>query len=321
MSNSNSGKVSKGDIISFIALFLLGIIVFFGMNFIMLGNFVPSVIISVLLTVLMVVFVYLAAFAKAQNRDQDTWAVVKYSMIVLYVAALVPCYFGVAKFCDIQLSKGDQSEGLMADVKKDVDDINEIFQGFEKMCESRGSNLKTELDALITYREGREKIISSFNLDKKQNEITEADVDNIRDSFVKTIMKDFNSVKREKETLVQKCMSDLESWNILFLPETVSELSAAKSRYSEQIETIVSEIEKNPLEKEIPSFEIQDYDMETNVADKFKDWKIFSVLGLCITLFLGLLGLLKFFLGQKPTVVPLKRGEASVITEDGGFTF
>ena len=47
MSNSNSGKVSKGDIISFIALFLLGIIVFFGMNFIMLGNFVPSVIISV----------------------------------------------------------------------------------------------------------------------------------------------------------------------------------------------------------------------------------------------------------------------------------
>lgn len=321
MSNSNSGKVSKGDIISFIALFLLGIIVFFGMNFLMLGNFVPSIIISVLLTVLMVVFVYLATFAKAQNRDQSTWSAVKYCMLVLYVAALVPCYIGVAKFCEIQVKKDDQNDGLLADVKKDVDDINELFQSFEAMCETRGSNLKTELDGLITYREGREKIISSFSLDKKQNEITKADVDEICNSFVKTIMLDFNPIKREKEALVQKCMSNLGNWNILFLPESVSELSTAKSRYAQQIEDIVTKIEKNPLEKEIPSFDIQDYDMETNVADKFKDWKIFSVLGLCITIFLGLLGLLKFFLGPKATVIPLKKGDASVITEDGGFTF
>lgn len=321
MNNSNSSKVSKGDVISFISLFILGIIVFFGINFLMLGNYVPSVIIAILLVVLMIVFVFLAAYAKAQNRDQSTWAVVKYSMLVLYLVALVPCYFGVAKFCEIQINKGDQNKGLQAEVKKEVEDINKLFQSFEMMCETRGSNLKTELDGLITYREGREKIISSFNLDKTQNEITEADVVNIRDSFVKTIMKDFNSIKREKEALVQKCMSNLENWNILFLPESVSEFSAAKSRYAQQIEDIVTKIEKNPLEKEIPSFDIHDYDMETDVADKFKDWKIFSVLGLCITLFLGLLGLLKFFLGPKATVIPLKRGDASVITEDGGFTF
>lgn len=321
MSNSNSGKVSKGDVISFITLFLLGIIVFFGMNFIMLGNFLPSVIISVLLLVLMVVFVFLAAFAKAQNRDQDTWAVVKYCMVVLYVAALVPCYFGVAKFCDIQLSKGDQNEGLMADVKKDVDDINELFQGFEAMCISRSNNLLTELQSLANHREGREKIISSFNLEKKQDEINSADAEALAESFRKTIMKDFNSIKREKEALVQKCMSNLDSWNLLFLPQSVAELSAAKSKYADQIGAIIKETEKNPLETDIPSFDIQDYDVDTNVADKFKDWKIFSVLGLCVTLFLGLLGLLKFILGPKATVVPLKRGDSSVITQDGGFTF
>lgn len=323
MTNSNSGKVSKGDIISFIALFMLGIIVFFGMNFLMLGNFVPSVIITVLLVVLMIVFVFLAAYAKAQNRDQSTWAAIKWLMLVFYSVALVVCYFGVAKFCDIQVNRGDQSDGWEAELKDDVEDINQMFQGFEAVCDTRCNNLQYELEALVSYREGREKIISSFNLDKKQAEITNADVNLLVDSFRKTIKKDFNRLKAEKDALVQKCLTNLDSWNLIFLPQCVTDLSSAKATYSEQIQTIIKDTEKNknPLEKEIPSFDIREFEMDTNVVDRFKDWKMFSALGLCITLFLGILGLVKFFLGPKATVVPLKRGDVSVITEDGGFTF
>ena len=38
MGKTNSGNLSKGDIISFIALLILGVTVFFGMNFVTLGN-------------------------------------------------------------------------------------------------------------------------------------------------------------------------------------------------------------------------------------------------------------------------------------------
>ena len=67
MSQSNSGNLSKGDVISFVALLLLGLVVFFGLNFTMLGNRLPSAMVAVLLFMLMVVFVFLAAYAKAQD--------------------------------------------------------------------------------------------------------------------------------------------------------------------------------------------------------------------------------------------------------------
>lgn len=58
MEKSKSDNLSKGDIISFIALLLLGVTVFFGMNFSTLGDRIQSVVVSVVLVTLMVVFVF-----------------------------------------------------------------------------------------------------------------------------------------------------------------------------------------------------------------------------------------------------------------------
>lgn len=101
MEKSKSDNLSKGDIISFIALLLLGVTVFFGMNFSTLGDRIQSVVVSVVLVTLMVVFVFLAAFAKAQNRNQAMWTKVEYAMLFLYVLALIPCYLYSSKFYDI----------------------------------------------------------------------------------------------------------------------------------------------------------------------------------------------------------------------------
>ena len=69
MKNSNSEKLSKGDVISFITLILLGVFVFLGMNFKTLGDKITSAFVAILLLILMFTSVFLAAYAKAQNPN------------------------------------------------------------------------------------------------------------------------------------------------------------------------------------------------------------------------------------------------------------
>lgn len=322
MDNSNSGKVSKNDVISVIALLLLAVMVFFGMNFLMLGNYISSLIISILLFVLMTFFVFFASFAKAQNRNQSTWKTIGYSLIALYVAALIPCYMGVSKFLDIQFDKGDKNEGLQADIRKDIEDIDSMFMDFETVSERRCKSFRTELESLCNHKEGREEIIELFEFEgKNQSEITKDDVDILTESFRKTIMKDFTSLKKEKDALVAKCTYNLDSWNLLYLPQYVVELSYAKENYADRLSTIAKESKKNPLEYNVPSFDVQKYNTKTNVLERFTNWKKFSFWGLLITVFLAFLGLFKYAFGQKSDIVPFKEGTASVITEDGGYTF
>ena len=83
MAKNNSDNLSKGDIISFVAIILLGVTVFFGMNFSTLGDKVPSIVVAILLVVVMTVFVFLAAHAKARNRNQSMWKNVEYAMLGL----------------------------------------------------------------------------------------------------------------------------------------------------------------------------------------------------------------------------------------------
>lgn len=103
--SKSSGNLSKGDIISFVALLLMGVLVFFGMNFMTLGDRIPSIVVAILTVVLMTVFVFLAAYAKAQDRNQSTWKKVEYAMLALYILALIPCYIFSAKFLMCSLTK------------------------------------------------------------------------------------------------------------------------------------------------------------------------------------------------------------------------
>ena len=116
MAKQNSDNLSKGDIISFVALLLLGVTVFFGMNFKTLGDKVPSIVVAILLVVVMTVFVFLAAHAKAQNRNQAMWKNVEYAMLGLYVVALIPCYLYAAKFFDVQFAKSE----IMTQVRHEI---------------------------------------------------------------------------------------------------------------------------------------------------------------------------------------------------------
>ena len=135
MAQQKSDKLPIGDIISFISIVFLGIVVFFGMNFMTLGNKIPSIIIAVLLAVLMIVFVFFAAYAKSQNRNQDNWKKVTYAMLGLYLVALIPCYIYSAKFCEIQFG---QSE-IVKKVDANVSAINKMFDSFTNNCDSRAN--------------------------------------------------------------------------------------------------------------------------------------------------------------------------------------
>ena len=57
-----------------------------------------------------------------------------------------------------------------------------------------------------------------------------------------------------------------------------------------------------------------------SVVEHFTDKGSFSLYGILGILVLGGLGLIKYFLGEKRTVIAFKQGDSSVIMEDGGFS-
>lgn len=313
---NNSGNLSKGDVISFVALLLMGVLVFFGMNFMTLGDKIPSIVVAILTIILMTVFVFLAAYAKAQDRNQSTWKKIEYSMLALYVLALIPCYIFSAKFFDVQFDK----DNVMKQVQTDTNDLNKLFNDYSRKCESRVSAYQIDLESMLTSSEGRSKLASLLEINDPSS-VTKESVTQAAQSFSKSLKgAEYKALEAEKNNLVKNCETNFNNWNIMFIPQYAYELGTAKGKYAAELERIYGKTQNN-IEKNIPEFETTAYTNESGILNTFKSTDKFSVIGLLVVLFLGFLGLVKYLLGDKSTVIPIKQGDTSVIGEDGGFTF
>lgn len=315
MEKSKSDNLSKGDIISFIALLLLGVTVFFGMNFNTLGDRIQSVVVSVVLVTLMVVFVFLAAFAKAQNRNQAMWTKVEYAMLFLYVLALIPCYLYSSKFYDIQFNKSN----IVKEVQANIDDINKMFGDYDKKCQTRSFSYKTALQAMSRDVQGRQKAAGILGISASQ--VNSQAIDQASESFLNHFRgNDYSQLLSEKTALENSVLNNFKNWNILLVPQYAEELGAAKEKYATGLQDIYEKYKGDIDGAEIPSFKASDYMSSESVVEHFTDKGSFSLYGILGILVLGGLGLIKYFLGEKRTVIALKQGDSSVIMEDGGFS-
>lgn len=315
MEKSKSDNLSKGDIISFIALLLLGVTVFFGMNFSTLGDKIQSVIVSVVLVTLMVVFVFLAAFAKAQNRNQAMWTKVEYAMLFLYVLALIPCYLYSSKFYDIQFNKTN----IVKEVQANIDDINKMFGDYDKKCQTRSFSYKTALQAMSRDIQGRQKAAGILGI--SASHVNTQAIDQASESFLNHFRgNDYSQLLSEKTALENSVLNNFKNWNILLVPQYAEELGTAKEKYATGLQDIYDRYKGDIDGAEIPSFKASDYMSSESVVEHFTDKGSFSLYGILGILVLGGLGLIKYFLGEKRTVIAFKQGDSSVIMEDGGFS-
>lgn len=315
MEKQKSDKLSKGDIISFVALLLLGVTVFFGMNFKTLGDKIPSMVVAILLIVLMTLFVFLAAHAKAQNRNQTMWKNVEYSMLGLYIVALIPCYLYASKFFDVQFAKS----AIMSQVQKDVDGIDKMFADYKRKCDSRCGSYQTALEALSKDNQGKERIAKL--LDISVDDVTMATIKQASESFLSSLNGgEYKVIEAEKNKLLTNVQTNFKNWNMLFIPQYVSELNVAKEKYAAGLQNVYTK-HKNNFETNIPEFDADSYITENSLADTFSQTSNFSIIGLIAVLILGGLGLVKYVLGEKRTAIEFEKGDSSVITSDGGFTF
>lgn len=314
MAQSKSDKLSIGDVISFIAILILGIAVFFGMNFKTLGDKIPSLVVSILLVVLMTLFVFLAAYAKAQNRNQDKWRMVEYVMLGLYVLALIPCYVYAAKFFDVQFNKSE----ILQQVQSDMDQINSMFADYNKKCDTRARSYQTTLEAMVKDEQGRASIARMLKM--SVSDVNQSTVSQLSDSFRKNLKGgDYHALESEKENLERSIQTNFKNWNILFIPQDVAELDAAKEKYASKLQEIFMN-KKNELEKKNYEFDIEPYSSRSNIAYYFTRSIGFSIASILVVILLGFLGALKYIVGKKRTVVELKKGDADVIAKDGdGF--
>ena len=315
MEKSKSDNLSKGDIISFIALLLLGVTVFFGMNFSTLGDRIQSVVVSVVLVTLMVVFVFLAAFAKAQNRNQAMWTKVEYAMLFLYVLALIPCYLYSSKFYDIQFNKTN----IVKEVQANIDDINKMFGDYDKKCQTRSFSYKTALQAMSRDVQGRQKAAGILGI--SASHVNAQAIDLASESFLNHFRgNDYSQLLSEKTALENSVLNNFKNWNILLVPQYAEELGTAKEKYATGLQDIYDRYKGDIDGAEIPSFKASDYMYSESVVEHFTDKGSFSLYGILGILVLGGLGLIKYFLGEKRTVIAFKQGDSSVIMEDGGFS-
>ena len=315
MEKSKSDNLSKGDIISFIALLLLGVTVFFGMNFSTLGDKIQSVIVSVVLVTLMVVFVFLAAFAKAQNRNQAMRTKVEYAMLFLYVLALIPCYLYSSKFYDIQFNKTN----IVKEVQANIDDINKMFGDYDKKCQTRSFSYKTALQAMSRDIQGRQKAAGILGI--SASHVNTQAIDQASESFLNHFRgNDYSQLLSEKTALENSVLNNFKNWNILLVPQYAEELGTAKEKYATGLQDIYDRYKGDIDGAEIPSFKASDYMSSESVVEHFTDKGSFSLYGILGILVLGGLGLIKYFLGEKRTVIAFKQGDSSVIMEDGGFS-
>lgn len=315
MANKNSDNLSIGDIISFVAIVLLGVVVFFGMNFKTLGDKIPSILVAVVLVVLMTIFVFLAAYAKAQNRNQSTWKLIEKAMIGLYIVALIPCYLYSAKFSGIYFNKKD----ITAQVEKDFADIDKLFADYSRKCESRYNGYLTNLEAMVTSVQGRERIAKL--LDMNAANVNQASVRQASESFINSLKGgEYKALETEKNNLKSNALSNFKNWNILLLPQYAENLGGAKEKFASELKNIYDKY-NNDIESNVPEFNPEVNASETNITSRFANGEGFSLAGLLTVVVLGGLGMLKYIFGEKRTVVDLKEGSASVITDDGGFTF
>lgn len=312
----SSGNLTKGDVISFIALLLMGVLVFFGMNFMTLGDRIPSIVVAILTVVLMTVFVFLAAYAKSQDRFQSTWKKVQYAMLTLYILGLIPCYIFTAKFFDIQLDK----ENVIKQVNADTDGLNSLFNDYNRLCESRVSAYQIALESMLTSSEGRARLASILDIQDSKS-ITAANVNQAVESFSQTLKgTKYRMLLADKDKLVKNCQENFNNWNILYVPVYAADLGAAGEKYTKELEQLYTS-NGNEVEKNVPEFKPEYASSGSAILDTFKSVGHFSIAGLLATLILGLLGLVKYLLGKSSSVIPMKAGSRSVIDEDGGFTF
>jgi hypothetical protein len=314
MNQKRSDNLSKGDIISFIALLVMGILVFFGMNFKTLGDKIPSMLVAIILVMVMTTFVFLAAHAKAQNHNQSMWRNVEISMIFLYVLSLIPCYVYTSKFFSIYFNKSE----ITQQVESDVDNINKMFADYNRVCESRCVSYQTALEAMSKDAQGRAQIANLLEI--KVKDITQQSITQAASSFSNTLRGgEYQALETEKEALEANLQVNIKNWNILYIPQYAAEIGAAKEKYAKELNAIYSKYQNN-IEHNIPSFNAEKYIAQDSLKETFTGGVGFSFGGILAIIILGGLGLVKYLLGEKRTVIEMRGGSSENITNNGGFT-
>lgn len=309
-----SGNLTKGDIISFVALLLMGVLVFFGMNFMTLGDRIPSLVVAILTVVLMTVFVFLAAYAKAQERDRSTWRIVQYALLTLYLIGLIPCYIFTAKFFDVQVDK----EKIMSEVHSDIDGLNRLFSDYSSKCEQRASAYQIDLEAMLTTPEGKARIAELIGSDDP-SEISQESVNQAVSSFSKMLKgSEYTYLVNQKNSLVKNCEKNFDNWNMLDIPKYALELGSARDEFAVKLEEIYSKAHNN-FETEVPEFDTESDTDEGTIVDTFKSVGSFSLFGLLAVLFLGIMGSVSYILGKKSDNISMQYKDPSAINEDQGF--
>lgn len=299
MEQKKTDNLSKVDVISFVAILLLGVAVFFGLNFSMLGDLLISSIAAVVLIVFLMGVESFASYAKGQDYDFTRWKTIEIVTLIIYFGLLVPAYFYTAKFADVMSDKA----AIVSEVNKEIESINKMFDEYEYRTTIRRDAYETQMNADFQSPEGRKR------LEKQQgHEMTADDIVQTADNFLASLQnKDYDVEKIKKNNFIGNSLNNFRNWNMIEIPKDAALLSEKGKEYAKVLAELYV-AEKAPTETEVEPFEAESILVSTGVVDKFSSSVGFSVLGLVTTLLLGIIGLSKYlFTPRSRIIIPSKK--------------
>lgn len=315
MKKNENGNLSKSDVISFIALLFLGLGIFFGLNYLTLGDMLLSGVVAGVLTFLLIGLAMLTAWAKSQNIthiNAEKWKGIEIVGLVFYVLLLIPAYLFSSKFMDVQMSKDDYVKAL----EKEQSSIEEMFKAYEVAANERANTYQGTLEAMLENpkeSDALKNLLDDENITKSK---VKAAVDNFKSSLLDG---DYASIKAEKDAYMADLNAMAKNWNILKVTSVVKILDNNRNKYAEKL-TEIFEDENNKSKTEIGesiSFDAASYLSKENFVKEFGEINWASLWGILAVIVFGILGLFKYlFAFRNSSIIPY-----SSIESNGGIGF
>lgn len=281
-------KLTKGDIISFIAFFALGVILFIGLLF-SSRNMVLAGICAVLFVTIELFLVFYASYLKTRERDLDNYRRIERIVVSIYVLILIPSALLSGSFFSVETNRGT----VVKSMDNECESIRRMFSEFDDAVGRRVTSYQTRLET-----EG----------------LSDGQIKESVDNYIKAIKtSEYKAINMQKDSLISDCKRDFAAWDLMNISKSAYRLKEQERYFAETLDKLYNSgyYDQSEDKAKVSPYSAMSFLPMQSVSDRFSSVWTFSILGMVIFIVLGLLGLVKYYTSERTHVLsPIKR-EAS----------
>lgn len=305
----HNGNLSRGDLFSFIAIFIMAILFFFGLNFYTV-NLAVSLIAAISFLVVEYLLLSVSVYAKTQDDNLSKYGVLEKIAIVLFVLGLVPVYIFSTPFFNVQTNRRHiiESEG-----PAEVAEVRKLFSDFDELCIQRKTSYENIMLGCLNGNSQADVMdLTAIFTDTEPTEIMISDEADNQFNLWETSQ--YRELEEEMVALSSSYNDALDSWDLVHLPEIASKFANEKKAYPSKLSQYYEneeaytyfekKIEADDLEFDFPGYKCD------SLSEAYFHNITFSLSGLIVFIILAVIGLLRYLVTNRSNKILPSMGKA-----------